>query len=438
MQGRTSEQPPLFTQINLETFVPESHVLRRLDRVLDLSFIEEATAGFYVDKKGRPSIPPELFFRMQIIYYLYGVKSERQLCEQIHLNLAFRWFCRLGLEDVVPDHSSMTRIRDRFGEALFKEVFEGLVDKYRKQGLVKGQRLIADSSLVEADASIDTLIEVDGIKKSIADQDATLVGRAKFSGHVYHKNHLTIDADSRIITDTYATTGSRQDCTVLCERVDYHVERGFAVKEVIADAGYGTGPILEHLARKQIDAFMPITDRTNGAKKALYRDGFHYSWDENRIRCPMGHYLYPHRKIYRGAVKFRMLGGHCKGCPMENQCLPPTQKHRALFIDLSIHEKYLELARRKMGTEVFKERLLERKWKIEGLFGEAKTQHGLRRAKMRGRAKVQIQFYVIAIVQNYKRVMGLYGPNSYLQKLLHYFLRIFSLQTHTFCFHYPK
>lgn len=408
MQGHLDLQPTLFSEINLETFVPEGHLLRKIDKVLEIGFINEMTAKFYVEGKGRPSIAPELFFRMQIIYYLYGIKSERQLCEQVQLNLAFRWFCRLKLEDSVPDHSSLSKIRDRFGEDVFKEVFETLIEGYKRQGLVKGKRLIADSSLIEADASVDRNVETDGVKINLTDEDATTVGRAKFSGKVFHKNHYTIDGDSRIVTDTFCTTGSRQDCTVLNERVDYQLKRyDFKVEEVIADAGYGTGPILEHMAKKNIEVFVPITDRNAATKKPVYTNGFHYNWDENRIKCPTGHYLYPHKKAYRGSIKFRMLGGHCKGCVLEKKCLPPKQQHRSLFIDLSVHEKYIELARRKMQSEEFKGKLIERRWKIEGLFGEGKSLHGLRRAKMRGRAKVQIQFYLTAMVQNYKRVVGL-------------------------------
>jgi transposase len=133
--------------------------LRKIRRVLDLSFVRELTKTFYCDDNSRPSIDPEVFFRMQVIAYLYGIGSDRQLCEETQVNLAYRWFIGLSLEDDVPDHSSLTRIRDRFGEEVFKEVFERVVQQCQKVGLVKGRKIIADATLIEADASLDSMVK---------------------------------------------------------------------------------------------------------------------------------------------------------------------------------------------------------------------------------------------------------------------------------------
>ncbi len=103
------------TVIDLESFVEQDHLLRKIDRVLDTAFVRDSTAACYADGLGRPSVDPEVYFRMQLVAYLYGISSERQLCEDVHYHLAYRWFCRLSLEDLVPDHSSLTRIRDRLG-----------------------------------------------------------------------------------------------------------------------------------------------------------------------------------------------------------------------------------------------------------------------------------------------------------------------------------
>ena len=122
MRGRINSQPTLFSTINIEEFVPQDHYLRKLDKVIDLNIIRKSTDKFYSNGHGRPAIPAEIFFRTQIIYYLYGIKSERQLCEQLQFNLAYRWFCRIPLEDEVPHHSSLSKIRSRFGEEVFKEI----------------------------------------------------------------------------------------------------------------------------------------------------------------------------------------------------------------------------------------------------------------------------------------------------------------------------
>ncbi|MEW8022591.1 MAG: transposase [Candidatus Thiodiazotropha sp.] len=159
MQGRTQFQAELFQTVNLDDFVPQDHLLRKIDAVLDLDFVYELTSPLYCIDIGRTSIDPALFFRMQIIGYLYGIKSDRKLCKEINLNLVYRWFCRLNLGDRIPDHSSLTRIRQRFGEETFQRVFEHFIDKWVEAGLVSGKKLISDASLIDANASIDSMVE---------------------------------------------------------------------------------------------------------------------------------------------------------------------------------------------------------------------------------------------------------------------------------------
>ena len=123
--------------IDLESFVHDDHFLRKVDRILETSFIRELTAACYASGVGRPSIDPEVFFRMLLVAYLYDIKSDRQLCEDVHHNFAYRWFCRLALPDKVPDHSSLSRIRDRYGEDIFEALFRRIVEICQKRGLVR-------------------------------------------------------------------------------------------------------------------------------------------------------------------------------------------------------------------------------------------------------------------------------------------------------------
>ena len=161
MQGQQDSQRVLFDTIDLERMIPDDHLLRCIDARIDFDFIYEVTEELYCADNGRSSVDLVLFFRMQLISYLYGMKSDRELCREVHLNLAYRWFCRLSLHDAVPDHSSMTRIRDRFGEATFTEIFEQLIVRWCEEGHIRGRRIVADASLVEADAAIDSLVEPD-------------------------------------------------------------------------------------------------------------------------------------------------------------------------------------------------------------------------------------------------------------------------------------
>ena len=154
MMGPKQEaQSALFYEFCLEDHIPQDHLLRSIDRFVDLSDIRSRLAPFY-SSTGRPSIDPELLLRMLLVGYCMGIRSERRLCEEVHLNLAYRWFCGLDLADPVPDHSTFSKNRHgRFRDSdLLRHVFETVVARCITEGLVSGQRLAVDASLIEADS----------------------------------------------------------------------------------------------------------------------------------------------------------------------------------------------------------------------------------------------------------------------------------------------
>lgn len=154
MGERRIEQPALFYEFSLDGHVPQDHLLRAIDRFVDLEGVRAHLAPFY-SAIGRPSIDPELMIRMLLIGYCMGVRSERRLCEEVHLNLAYRWFCRLGLDDDVPDHSTFSKNRHgRFRDSdLLRELFESVVRRCMAEGLVGGEGFAVDASIIRADAS---------------------------------------------------------------------------------------------------------------------------------------------------------------------------------------------------------------------------------------------------------------------------------------------
>jgi len=160
MQGYQNIQMPLFVDGNLERLIPPNHLLRKVDKVLKLSFIRRITRKHY-SGKGRPSLDPVVFFKMQIVAYLYGISSDRQLCEEIQYNLAYRWYLGYSLDTPTPDHSTLSRTRDRLGVDVFEKVFERIVKECIKIGLVKGQQIITDAALIKADASIDSFKRIE-------------------------------------------------------------------------------------------------------------------------------------------------------------------------------------------------------------------------------------------------------------------------------------
>ena len=437
MQGRKRYEQRLFTMVNLEEMIRKDHLLARIDRVIDLDFIYGLTSKLYCSDNGRPSIDPVLFFRIQLIGYLYGIESDRKLCEEIHLNLAYRWFCRLNLEDLVPDHSSLTRIRDRFGVDTYQSVFEKLIQLLRDNGFIKGRKVMADASLVEADASINGLQEREeadlharalrnyekryhdfreGNKRrkvsnqthvSRTDPDATLVARPGTYGKLYYKVHYAIEGKNRFIIDCHATTGANHECKILPDRIDYlQNQLGMPVEEVTADKGYGRGATYGFLRERRIRSYIPLHDDNLGQGR-LTRTEFKYDRKHDRYICPNSKYLYPYDKFDKGLIKrYRIVGGHCKTCPLRSKCLPENHQNRARFVYRNPHQDEIDKVKRRQETAYFKDKLKQRQWKMEGLFGEAKENHCLRRARYRGIQKVQIQFYMVAIVQNFKRLLS--------------------------------
>ena len=438
MQGHHVYQEQTVIPINLRQMVPDDHVLVKIDKAVDLSFIYGLTKSYYCPNNGRPSIDPVLFFRMQIIGYLYGIASDRQLCEDIHLNIAYRWFCRLQLNEAVPDHSSLTRIRNRIGVAGYQAIFESLIEQWQAAGIIKGQGMLSDASLIEANAAMSSLVEraesdpqakllttynqryydfktgrktrkvANQTHVSHTDPDTSLVSRKSHYHKLCYKTHYSMDGASRMITDCYVTTGAKHECTVFPERVSYQLERfHFPATEWIADKGYGRGPTYHFLHAQHIRAYIPLHDDNLGEGK-LSRGEFVYDRPRDRYQCPAGHYLYPYDKVDGHSTKrYRLVGGHCQRCSLRETCLPDNYKQRARFIYRGLYQDEIDKIKKRQKTKHFKKKLKERLWKIEGLFAEAKQYHGLGRAKYRGLANMQIQCYLTALVQNIKRLLSL-------------------------------
>lgn len=430
MQGQQEYQPKLFTVFNMEALIPKRHLLRQIDSVLDFGFVREATASLYCQDNGRPSIDPELFVRICLITHLYNIPSDRQVCEEIQYNLAFRWFCRLSLEDQVPDHSSLTRIRDRLGEKIFKEIFDHIVRICIEKGIVKGDKVMMDGSLIKADAALSSLVPKEGnlnIKDnnpakyiigkkfsnethvSKTDPDCTLAGKVSEKKELRYKVHETIDRDSRIILDAHITAGSEVDGKQMFERID-HIEETFNVniEEFTGDRGYGYGENLDQLQKRGIKSYVPNFHKDVGDN--YDPELFKFDEENDRFICPMGHELLPANvpaNLEENMQIYRLLGGHCNNCPMRSKCFTKDHKaSRGKRISRNVHWKIQAKTRDREKTWDFKLVRGERQWKMEGIFAEAKENHGLGRARYRGRSKMQIQAYIIASVQNIKRLAG--------------------------------
>lgn len=437
MQGHHLSHPQLFFYANIGNFIPQNHILRKIESFLDISFLKDLTAPCYSADQGRPSIDPAVFFKMLLIGYLYGISSDRRLCEEITYNLAYRWFCGFSLENTIPHHSSFTRIRDRLGEEVFAHFFAYILQLCKKHGLLKGESIIMDATLVDADACLNSLkphtdqatpqeieqtqtpspypYNVLPVKKlsnkthiSRTDPDASLAQQKSGTlNTLKYKVHNCIDADSRVIVDTHATTGKLHDSQVCLERLAYlKDQQGLEITEIIADRAYGSAEIIDALEKDNITSYIPLFSSISGSNRGAHLKHIRYDQKYDHYVCSEGKYLKTSGKLYNNRLFYFSKASDCKNCSQLNTCEADKRpKSIVHVIRRNIYEDLYERVKARMATSLFATKMYERRWKIEGIFAEAKNHHCLKRAKYRGLKKVQIQAYMIAIVQNLKRLV---------------------------------
>lgn len=450
MQGRQYTQSPLFVDGDLEKFVPKNHLLRKVNKLINLGFIHDLTQSYYAGK-GRPSLDPVVFFKMQLISYLFGISSDRKLCDEIQCNIAYRWYLGYPLDQSTPTHSTLTRVRDRLGVEIYKEVFDKIIKDCLEAGLVDGHQIITDATLVKANASKESMVPKNGETNSITneineaksnkkpslgknkthisktDPDSTCVNRKGYgNGNLFYKAHYSIDGKSRIILDCHITTGATHETLDYIERLDVVSESfDIEIKECLADSGYGDGANYEELKDRGIRAYIPLKTKRTGLGKYAPPKDFQYDRKNDRYKCPMNKYLYPHKTSNR-FTRYVIKNDECYQCPLKSTCISKDAvRTRSKRIQRSDFQDLFDQIRRRQRTKLFQKRRAERSWKVEGIFGEAKTLHNLDRAKYRGLDKMQIQAYMSAISQNIKRIVNSYPQISHtrLKPMIEYYMQ---------------
>jgi transposase len=444
MMGQGSGgQKKLFYSFNLDDHVPADHLLRGIDRCLDLDELRRHLAPFY-SETGRPSIDPELMVRMLIVGYSFGIRSERRLCEEVHLNLGYRWFCRLGLEDAVPDHSTFSKNRHgRFRESeAFRHVFESVVARCMKEGLVGGEGFAVDASVIKADANrsrstaregaedlrdarhatravreylaaLDTQGEPVTAPASISPTDPgarwTAVDGPAF--YAYSTNYL-VDVQAGIIVDVEATPTLRTAEVNATRTMIERVEERFDLKpeRLIGDMAYGAAPMLGWLVEeKQIAPHIPVWDRTQRDDATLSSGDFEWDEQANEYRCPQGQPLRSEWRIFKrprtritkaNTIIYHASQAACSKCPMKSRCCPNTPNRK---IARSVHESARDVARGIAKTDAYKQSRKDRK-KVEMLFAHLKRILRLDRLRLRGPNGAHDEFLLAAIAQNLRRM----------------------------------
>ena len=437
MGRRWGNQASLFYQFRLDDRVPKDHLLRRID-----GFVTTALADIHgrlrpsYSEIGRPSIDPELLIRMLIIGYCFGLRSERRLTQEVELHLAYRWFCRLDLDDTVPHHSTFSENRlHRFRDSdVLRHIFERVVVACMTAGLVGGEGFAVDASVMEANASryhgqapdeinwaeperqtravkeylarLEADVQPNPDRKPpkvISPSDPCSAWTAKANKRVqfgYGLNYL-IDLENAVIVDVEPTPARTYDEVESTKAMLARTEQRFHLKpkRLAADTAYGTGRFLGWLVGCGIAPHIPVRDASERDDGTFSRSDFR--WDRRRgvYICPNNKVMHTTGTVYDGTLlRYRASKFDCDVCSLKMKCCPKTP---ARHVPRDLQEDARDVARRLMGTKHFLKSRDERK-RVEMRFAHLKIHHGFERMRLRGLSGARDEFHLAAIVQNLK------------------------------------
>lgn len=446
MMGRLERgQEQLFYAFNLDEAVPDDHLVRKIAAVLDLSWLYSELEPHY-SHTGRPSIDPELMVRMLIVGYVFAIRSERQLVREVQVNLAYHWFCGLGLEDKVPDHSAFSRARNkRFRHSdLLRAVFERIVADCIKEQLVGGEGFAVDASLIEADANKcraltgsewSKNIDPKTVGRSVKDYLATLddaaygaaspvtpkfvapsdpaaqwTGAQKSKAIFAYADNYLIDTQHGIIMDVAATRAIRQAEVGASRTMLERTEERFGIKPkwLAGDTAYGSADNLHFLVdQKGIAPHVPVIDMSKRADGTFSREEFIYDDDQDLYVCPNGKVVARSSRKRKprsdDMISYFARVADCRDCPLKPRCCPKSPSRK---ITRHIHEASRDVARAIAKTEAYEETRRQRK-KVEMAFAHLKRILKMGRLRLRGPTGVQDEFTLAAIAQNLRKMAKL-------------------------------
>jgi len=441
--GRQASSARLFCNFCLDDHVPSDHLLRQIDVFVDLESIRQNLKPYY-SSIGRPSIDPDLMIRMLIVGYCLGIRSERRLCEEVHLNLAYRWFCGLGLDGKVPDHSTFLRNRHgRFRDSnLLRRVFEKVVQRCLDEGLVGGEGFAVDASLIQADANKQRSIPseewdpadlppdaLQAVKDYLWTLDEAAFGAAsevvpKFSSpsdpaaqwtgahhgpafFAYATEYL-IDTDNAIIVDVEA---SRAICQAEIGAARTMIERvmdrfGLYPEHLAGDSAYGAAEMVGWLVEGQgIEPHVAVIDKLERKEGTFSRSDFFYDQEDDVYICPNNKLLTTEGTLVNDGTTmlYRASKADCSACPLKARCCPKVPARK---VPRSIHERARDMARAIALTDAGEVSRKDRK-KVDMLFAHLKCILKLGRLRLRGPCGASDEFLLAATAQNLRKLAKL-------------------------------
>ncbi len=485
MMGRKIRSfEPLPRDVSLEELVPKDNFYRSLEERLDLSFVRELVAPLYA-KGGRPSVDPEVFFKLQLVMFFENVRGERQLMRVAADRLSVRWYLGYDLHEALPDHSSLTRIRDRYGLEVFGRFFETIVERCAEAGLVWGEELYFDATKIEANASLESITPRFAVEQHLHDlfeqeedlqtaggnlggaaktadddldhlmpasDDAELISansaksdwiskagrqdrevkgnfyrrkadlflsktdpdaspmkrKGADHSHLGYQAHCVVDGGrARIILGVlvapFEVTENKPMLDMLWRAV-FRWRRW--PRRVTADSAYGTVENVTAVEKAGIRAYMALKGAGQG-RPFFGKDEFAYDPGRDLYTCPAGELLVPRmRNVARSLIGYRAKAGTCDACPLRPECTTSKTGRQVLR---HFDEEYIDRVKAYRGTFPYEKALRKRRVWVEPLFAEAKDWHGMRRFRLRGLQKVNVEALLIAAGQNVKRLLAFGG-----------------------------
>lgn len=446
MLREPSPQQYQFETITLDELVPEDHLVRQIDAAIDFEFIRNTVAHLYCADNGRPAIDPVRLIKMMLLGYLFGIPSERRLVKEIQVNVAYRWFLRMGLTEKVPDASTLSQNRlRRFNDSdVFQQIFDRIVEQALVRGMANGRVLYTDSTHLKANANLRKVVNelrpegvseyleqlnaaveadrkqhgkkplpdvkkqpesaaaVKNTKVSTTDPESGFMHRDNKPQGFFYLDHRTVDGKHGIITDTHVTPGNVHDSQPYIGRLERQIQR-FGLDTVAAgvDAGYFTAAVC-HLTQEMGIALVPGYRRPNKGQNEYQKKHFEYDAKKDVYRCPAGAELIYGTTDRNGYRHYRSDKAICAACPARDKCTTNRQMQKTITRHVweEAKEKANALRLTKWGKKVY----ARRKETVERSFADAKQHHGHRYARFRGQMKVQMQCLLAATAQNMKKM----------------------------------
>src|SRR5271170_6641296 len=454
MGRREGGQGQFFYSFELDKVVPPDHLVRQIDAVLDLGWVHKELAAYY-SHTGRPSIDPVLMIRMLLVGYVFAIRSERRLCSEVQVNLGYRWFCKLSVEDTIPDHSVFCRARhERFRDSdALRRVFEGVVAKCIAAGLVGGEAFSVDASLIKADvdkkkrvpgdqpiawpkaeeashAVREYLAALDAARSSeenddgdgggssgsgsrskpakevsLTDPQAAWVTRPGIDPFFAYDANYLIDNKVGIIIDAVGTRANRTVEIAVTQTMVDRVERRFDLRpqRLAGDTVYGAVRLLKWLVDRNIAPHVPVWDKSERPDGTFSRADFVFDQDRNIYVCPGGAELTSTGNIDQGhIVYYRASKNDCSQCSLKPKCTTAVARKVTRDLNEDVRDRVRALA----DTEAFRQSRRERK-KVEMRFAHMKRILKLDRFRLRGLSGVKDEVLLTATAQNLRRLAKL-------------------------------